>query len=139
MDNLYLADLAGLTEELIKAHIASEYAGDKMGFGYGCPSAADKEALAETLTRFDVVIAYESVGEYGCDSASWFLLREKATGAYFEFSGGHCSCYGFEGQFSLDPVGAEYLRGPQFSFPAGGYDRQIEGHRSAVKAFLKAL
>ena len=139
MDNLYLADLEGLTEELVKAHIAAEYAGDKMGFDYGCPSAADKEALAETLTKFSVVVAYESVGEYGCDSASWFLLREKATGAYFEFSGSHCSCYGFEGQFCLDPVGVEYLRSPQFSFPAGGYDRQIEDHRKAVKAFLEGL
>lgn len=31
MDNLYLAGLEGLNEELVKAHIAAEYAGGKAG------------------------------------------------------------------------------------------------------------
>lgn len=139
MTHLYLADLEGFTEEKVKQHIAAEYAGDKCGFDYGCPSAADREALATKLEEYDVVVAYESVGGFGCDSASWFLLRNKSTGGYFEFSGGHCSCYGFEGQFDLDPVGLDYLQGDKFGFSAGGYNYEETENQKAVKNFLQTL
>lgn len=91
MKHLYLADMKELNEDEIKAHIADEYAGSKSGFGYGEPGDAEKQALAEILKSYDIVVAYESVGSWGCDSSSWFLLRNKATGEYFEFSGSHCS------------------------------------------------
>lgn len=70
MEHLYLADMEGMTEVEIKRHIADEYAG----------ADAEKQPLADFLEGHDVVVAYESVGDYGCDSASWFSLRAKDAG-----------------------------------------------------------
>lgn len=67
MKHLYLADMKELNEDEIKAHIADEYAGSKSGFGYGEPGDAEKQALAEILKSYDIVVAYESVGSWGCD------------------------------------------------------------------------
>lgn len=129
MEHLYLADLEGMTEVEIKRHIADEYAG----------ADAEKQPLADFLEGYDVVVAYESVGNYGCDSASWFLLRAKDTGVYFEFSGSHCSCFGFEGQFSLAETPLEYLKSDKFSFDCGGYDKRETENQKSVREFLQAL
>jgi len=137
--HLYLEDLKEMTEAEVKEHIADEYAGSKSGFDYGEPGDAEKQALAEILKSYDIVVAYESVGSCGCDSASWFLLRNKDSGKYFEFSGSHCSCYGFEGQFALDEATVEYLKSDKFAFYCGGYDEHETENQRAVKEFLHAL
>lgn len=74
---LALADLEEMDEAAVKAHIANEYSGTESGFAYGNPSDADRAKAAEDLERFDVLIAYEHVGSWGCDSASWFLMRDE--------------------------------------------------------------
>ena len=71
---LFLADLEGLTDQQVREHIVSSY-----------------EVSTDDLDRFDILIAYESVGSWGCDSSSFFLLRDKATGELYENHGGHCS------------------------------------------------
>ena len=48
MKTLYLADLAGWTEKEIKEHFVTEY-----------------KAPKELVEQFKVIIAYESVGEWG--------------------------------------------------------------------------
>jgi hypothetical protein len=101
---LFLEDLKELDEAGIKTHLAEEYAGDKSRFDYGEPDDGDRDKVSKYLEDYNIVIAYESVGSWGCDSSSYFLLQHKDTGSYKEFSGGHCSCYGFEGQF--DPQDA---------------------------------
>lgn len=139
MAHLYLADLDGYTEDEVKQHISSEYAGDKSGFDYGVPSAAEKEALRATLEQYDIVVAYESVGDYGCDSSSWFLLRHRTSGAYFENHGSHCSCYGFEGQFDPEEVTLEHLRSDKFRFYAGRYDTDGATRAQEAQQFLAGL
>ena len=139
MKHLYLEDLKEMTEAEVKAHIADEYAGSKSDHDYGEPTDEEKKALASILDSYDVVVAYESVGSWGCDSSSWFLLRNKDSGKYFEFSGSHCSCYGFEGQFDLDEAVVEYLKSEKFTFYCGGYDEHETENQRAVKEFLRAL
>ena len=53
-------------------------------------------------------------GDYdGCAS---FLLIDYTTGKFYEINGSHCSCYGFEGQFTPSECPIEYLaKGKQWS------------------------
>ncbi len=139
MTHLFLEDLKELDEAGVKAHIAEEYAGDNSGFDYGELDANDKAAVAKTLEDYNVVIAYESVGSWGCDSSSYFLLQHKETGVYQEFSGSHCSCYGFEGQFDLQEATLEYLKSDKFHLYCGGYDDNETENQKAVKEFICAL
>lgn len=138
-DHLYLADLADMTEDEIKTHIAADYAGDVSGLDYGSPTDAEQAALREELANFDILVAYESVGDWGCDSASYFLIRDRSSQKLLEVSGGHCSCYGFEGQWEPQEVEVEYLKSDKFYLGCGGYDDACDAHTSAVKAFLQTL
>ena len=139
MPHLYLADLADLNEDQVKQHISAQYAGVFSGLDYGNPSDSDKAALLAELDEFDILVAYEHVGSWGCDSASYFLIRQKATGSLFEVRGGHCSCYGFEGQWSPEAADLSYLTSDKFCLGAGGYDNSADEHTAAIKAFFQTL
>ena len=39
-----------------------------------------------------------------------FLLKDKTSGKMFEVHGGHCSCFGFEGQLQLEETTIEALK-----------------------------
>lgn len=136
---LVLADLKDLTENEVKRHIADNYAGKESGFDGRDPTRKEIDDLFHVLENYDVIVAYESVGNWGCDSSSWFLFKEKTTGEYFETSGSHCSCYGFEGQFDLASAPVEYLKSDKFYLGCGGYDDDSEGHQESVKLFLQTL
>ena len=136
---LALADMKDMTEDQVKEHIAREYAGSVSGFDYGQPSDDDKIELAAKLLGFNILVAYESVGSWGCDSSSWFLLENKESGEYAIISGSHCSCFGFEGQGEIDPVDIDYLKSDRFYFGTGGYDEESEANVAAVKSFLTTL
>jgi hypothetical protein len=107
---LLLEDLKGKTEAEVKTHLVNEYTAD--------PDIVDD---------LEVLIGYESVGDWGCDSSSFFLLRDK-DGNLFEVHGSHCSCYGFENQFTLEPTTIEALKFRinesynHSAFYTGGYD-----------------
>ena len=60
MKRLYLEDLAGLTQEEVYRHISYSY-----------------EVPIEEVQKHEILIAYESVGSWGCDSSSWFCLKTK--------------------------------------------------------------
>lgn len=87
---LTLADFVGKTETEIKQHLIDSY-----------------EATREEVNRFDILVAYECEDSY--EGSSHFLLRERATGNVFEVHGGHCSCYGYEGQFKPEATTKKYL------------------------------
>lgn len=136
---LFLEDLTALTDAELREHIADNYAGSVSGFDYGYPGDDEKAALLEKLNHFDILIAYESVGSWGCDSSSWFLLREKSTGRLLESHGSHCSCYGFEGQWDPEETTLEHLCSDKFYLPTGGYDNDESGNKAKVLAFFEAL
>lgn len=76
---LYLGDLEGYKTKELAEHICREYQVEK-----------------EVVNKYKILIAYESVGDWGCDSSSFFLLKDKETGILYDVHGSHCSCYGFE-------------------------------------------
>ena len=122
MKHLYLEDLSGLTQDEVKQHIASSY-----------------EYPLEKLEKYDILVAYESVGTWGCASSSWFLIKDKTTGELYETHGSHCYCYGFEGQFEPEHTTVEYLQSDKFYFCCGGYDYKEESNSQAVKDYLMSL
>jgi hypothetical protein len=122
MKNLFLEDYAGGTEEEIRNHIAESYETDR-----------------QSLDKYDILIAYQSVGSWGCDSSAFLLLRDKETGELLENHGSHCSCYGFEGQFEPEQTTIEYLNSEHFSFICGGYDCNKDENRTAVNEYIKDL
>ena len=136
MIELFLADLKGYTQDEIREPVANEYAGEGSGFDYGYPSNKEQRTLLEELRQHTFILVYESVGDYGCDSSSYFLMLNHKDGKYYEFSGSHCSCYGFEGQY--DPVEAPlgYLLSDRFSIPCGGYDDECSENQNVAKTFI---
>lgn len=120
--SLFIEDLEGLTDEDVRNHIVDSY-----------------EVARELVDMFDILIAYESVGNYGCDSSSFFLLRDRKTGTLFENHGSHCSCYGFEGQWGPEETTVEYLKSDKFYFSNGGYDGDPESNRLRVLEFINTL
>ena len=101
-----LQDLKGKSEKEILKHLCETYSGD--GIGNGCPDKSDIKKAKEKLAGKKVLIAYESVGSWGCDSSSFFLLKDSKTKDLFEVHGSHCSCFGFEGQLKLEPTSISY-------------------------------
>jgi len=123
---LTLGDLQGKTEFEIIERLTQEY-----GEGDG-----------SDLENKEVLIAYESIGSWGCDSRSFFLLRDKTSGGLFEIHGSHCSCYGFEGQLQLESSSVSSLKyrdreGSVFS--TGGYDGDESENKRLVSEFIKDL
>ena len=139
MKSLYLEDLKEMSQKEIKIHLSEEYAGNKSGFDYGHPNDSDKNKVSKELEGMDVIIAYESVGSWGCDSSSFFLFYRKSDDTYLENHGGHCSCFGFEGQFSPEETTLEYLKSDKFNFYCGGYDNNETSNQKKVKAFIAKL
>lgn len=127
-----LEDLKNFTEEDVKNHLISEYA-DISTSGF------NKSLVGKYLEHYNVLVAYESVGSWGCDSSSYFLLQHQIDETFVELSGSHCSCSGFEGQF--DPVAAtvEYLQSDKFHFYTGGYDEHSGKNTETVKQFMMGL
>lgn len=101
--------------------------------------ARDFEVKRTEVDEFQVLVAYMSVGNYGCDSSAWLLLRDRNSGALLEVHGSHCSCYGFEGQFKPEPTSLEYLNSDKLHFCCGGYDSHENSNKQAVKDFLKTI
>ena len=122
MNTLFLEDLKNTTQIEVKHHIVTEYAVDE-----------------KTVDKFDILVAYESVGHWGCDSSSYYLLRNKADGELYEVHGSHCSCYGFEGQFEPEETSVEYLKSDRFRFYTGGYDDNAKENKAMILEFMQGL
>lgn len=132
---LPLVDLAGLTPDAVKDHIAENYAGTESGFSYCSPRTDEKAALRARLNDFSIIVAYEHVGDYGCDSSSYFLLRDRKR-KLFEVRGGHCSCYGFEGQWDMEQADISYLRSEKHYVGFGGYDGAANEHQRQINEVI---
>ncbi|PEO30902.1 hypothetical protein [Bacillus toyonensis] len=122
MELLVLEDLKDMSEEELRDHIVEDY-----------------EVEREELDQYDILIAYESVGSWGCDSESFFLLKNKDTGQLFENHASHCSCYGFEHQFEPEETTVEYLQSEHFGFCNGGYDEDSERNRDKIMRYIEQL
>ncbi len=73
---------------------------------------ASFEAPAEALDGAEVLFAAYEGGSYEGDA----LVIYRKDGKLYEVGGGHCSCYGLEGQWSPDEiVPAQLLMRPELS------------------------
>lgn len=121
---LALEDLKDYTPKKVIEHLIANYSGKESGmYASTDPNDEDRKDATKRLKGMKVLIAYESVGDYGCDSSSFYLLKKGKN--LFEVHGSHCSCYGFEGQLTLEPTTVKALKarvekGGLFSI--GGYD-----------------
>lgn len=95
MKRLICGDFDGMTEKEVKSHII---------FHYGENDFPVKD--------FRIIVAYETVGDFGCDSSSFFLLKKGKK--YYENHASHCSCYGFEGQWKPEHTTLTYLKSDHF-------------------------
>ena len=138
-----LADLRGMKHKDVIEHLATTYSGTESGFDYGDISDKDIKAAKEKLVNMKVLIAYEHVGSWGCDSSSFFLLRNKKTNVLYEVHGSHCSCYGFEGQLDLEETCKKALLArcdnPYSLFCAGGYDEEEDDNHQAVIDYVRKV
>lgn len=117
---LCLEDLKSMTEKEIKDHIK---------YGYL------KENQDNTnIDDIKILIAYESVGNWGCDSASWFLFEQN--NKLYENYASHCSCCGFEGQWEPEETTIEYLKSNVYFFCAGGYDKNVDENKKLIKDYI---
>lgn len=139
---LALADLKDFTEEMVIDHLTNNYSGSKSGFDHGEISDQDVDNAKLLLEGFNVLIAYECVGDWGCDSRSFFLLKRKSDGLLFEIHGSHCSCYGFEGQLDLEETSIQALkyRAEEADvFYAGVYDYNETENQRIVNEYILSI
>lgn len=119
---LTLQDMKGKTEAEIKQHLISEYG-----------------ATESQLKDISVLIAYESVGDWGCDSSSFFLLKDKKSKKLYEIHGSHCSCFGFENQYTPEETTVQALKdraAKKYVFSTGGYDYDSDRNVIEVLAYI---
>ncbi len=95
---LLLGDFRDLNYEKLERVISSQY-----------------EVSEKEIKRFDILVAFQWEGDYGCDSESFLLLKDRETGDLYENYGSHCSCDGFEGQFEPEKTSLEYLTSEKFN------------------------
>jgi hypothetical protein len=124
---LLLEDLKDKNEAEVKLHLVNQYTADP-----------------NLLNDLEILIGYESVGDWGCDSSSFFLLRDK-DGNLFEVHGSHCSCFGFEDQFNLEETTVEALKFRtnesyhRSVFYTGGYDRDYNENIKSVTNYILSM
>ena len=140
---LALEDLKDFSEHQVLKHLAENYSGDKSGFDYGDICEADIEKANDLLKNMEVLVAYQSVGSWGCDSSAFFLLKDKTDGKMFEVHGSHCSCFGFEGQLQLEETTIEALKfrinNAKYLFSTGGYDNNDSENKQKVSDLVLSL
>ncbi len=73
------------------------------------------DAPEGALDGFRILVAYDMQESY--EGAGWFLLIRESDGQLFEVHGSHCSCMGFEGQFSPEETSLDYVFSSRFYLP----------------------
>jgi len=77
---------------------------------------------------YNIIVAAYETGSY---EGSAFVLLEK-DGKYFEVNGGHCSCYGLEGQWELEEVPEVALK-HRVEKGDGGYNSPFNTAAGVIK------
>lgn len=131
MTMLALADFSGMDEAAVKEKIAEDF-----------------EIPGESLADCEIIVAYMSVGDYGCDSGAFVVFRRD--GILYEVNGSHCSCHGFgdqsyseygETQWQPEAVGAVsvVIARDDWALACGGYDDDQAANAARIREHLGAL
>lgn len=117
-ESLFLDNLSGLTQQQAKEELARKF-------------EIDVSALADA----NLLIARVSQGGYEGDA---FILLER-DGKLFEVNGGHCSCYGFEGQWDEEPIADPAVLLTRRDYEFEGEDKNnVKLTRDYIAALSKA-
>lgn len=92
---------------------------------------ANYDAPKDALDGAEVLLAWYGYGDY--DGASFVLYRKD--GKLWEVNGGHCSCYGLEGQWDPEETTVEALR----KRPWSEYSTGEADARDALQSILGSL
>lgn len=122
MNMLAICDFAGMDEAAVKAKICEDFEIDN-----------------SVLTDVEIVVAYMSVGSWGCDSDAFIVIRRD--NKLFEIHGSHCSCYGFEGQWDEEPLPdvSVIATRDDYELAGGGYDNDSVNNAAAIRAALSKV
>lgn len=74
---------------------------------FGSEVDVEREFQEPEVLDYDILLAYYHNEDYGCDGSAYVLAMKD--GKLFEVEGGHCSCYGLEGQWKPSEVSVAYL------------------------------
>ncbi|MGL5284386.1 MAG: hypothetical protein ACRC8W_22010 [Plesiomonas shigelloides] len=67
---------------------------------------SDFDIKPETLSDIEILFAAYEYEDY--DGSAFVLFKQD--GKLYEVNGGHCSCYGLEGQWEPEETSVEYLK-----------------------------
>lgn len=97
-----------------------------------------KDFEIEGLPHIDVVLA--SYTSDGYEGSAFVLFYDHDKQGYFEVHGGHCSCYGLEGQWEPEPCSYASLMHRLDSGELGqtGYDPAENVFAEELRAALKS-
>jgi len=106
-NNLY-TELVELTTNMTLYEIPHQFNGDAAGWSVlECLKWINAENQAPMPLNFVPIYGEWNSGSYEGDCR--FLLIDITAGKFYDISGSHCSCYGFEGQFIPELCPIEYL------------------------------
>lgn len=128
MKQLFLDCMDGMSDAEVRKYIADEWNDSNE---YGDKKKPAIEHMLKELNEYEILIA--CVENYGYEEGAFFLIKKKSDGKLFEIHGGHCSCYGFEGQWSPEETTEEYLLSDKFN--AGVY----LDHKKEIISFMADL
>jgi hypothetical protein len=136
MEMLALEDYEGQSEMEVIRDIVQQYSDSTRDYRKDKENLHNMNETALIMQNYNVLVAYENAEGY--ESSSWFLFKHKETGTLMEMSGSHCSCYGFEGQFELEPTTLEYLKSDKFNH-FYGYKNLSYVSATKLKQFISEL
>lgn len=136
---LKLGLLKDYSDDDVLQWIVREFAPSPAHEGAESKPVPDDIASVESLNAtYEVLIARNDDLDYA--GRCWIVLRRKSDGAIMEASGSHCSCYGFEDQWSPQASSFVYLLSdncPETHDHRDGdddYDDGINADRIAARA-----
>jgi hypothetical protein len=113
MNKLFLGCCEGYSESDVVNFIANEF-----------------EVSKEEISCYEFYIAVNDQEDY--EGSAYFLMKHRETGEFYEASGSHCSCYGFEGQWEPKIAPKAYLISNHNSF-------SFLHDRDTIKEYIKRL
>lgn len=97
--------------------------------------SADPEITAGDM---DLIVAWYEYESY--EGSAFVVYRDRRDGKVYQVLGGHCSCYGLEGQWQPEEVSAaEILARPEYVETYGWSDEQKAESRRVNEAMRTAL
>jgi hypothetical protein len=102
--------------------------------------ASEFQIPLEEILKFNILVWSYKLGNY--EGEAVLILQDKESGELFEVNGAHCSCFGLEGQFDLEPTNIEALQfrlenNPDYGLEQNEFEHSFRNKLIAVLEELK--